>query len=757
MNTCNHAFCNYKHYLLLTAFLAAKAALPGQTEPENPKPDDSKIVRLQDFEISAPRTSAQTMAPTESPLTTLQPQSSINLQTIQNSIAPTADYAMIANLAPSVSNFSTNGPGLNESKPILRGFSDGQYNVTFDGIPFGDGNDFTHHTTSYFPAKLIGREVIDRGPGTASTIGMATFGGTIAMFSKDPLTTPAFIPTLSDGSYHTQLAHFEFNTGLLPKANNASAIASYQYMTSDGYRTFGTLRRNTYFIKYLQPVGKQTTLTFLGTYNNIKFNNPNDANPTQQQIYTLGRNFGQTNNPLDANGDDYQRNHQEKHADMEYIGLDSDLGSGWNVHDKVYTFNYNNVSHESPNTNSGPSKKDFGGQVKVNVVRAYGDYLAVTHDDQIGTLKTGVWFDYQHGPRYNYFYDETNPAAGPVVQNNILDVNHAGSNHGYAWNMHYWTRTWQPYAEYEWHITPALSIDPGLKYLSVNRSMHGPVNQDKEVQPFSFDQTYSKALPLVSANYLITHDWSAYAQYAQGFLTPALAESSELNAQLNTVKPQQTTNYQLGTVYKTDRFNADIDGYWINYSNFPVQFLNPAEVPGSPNFDSNDLVYFNARGAYYYGMEGEATFYIGNGLSVFANGSRNYATYKGSKRRVENNPQSTAGAGLIYDHAGLFASFMGKYIGPYTVYSGAPSPDVPLPAGSFAAVQGGYTLWDLALGYGWKLPAGSFIHSVKIRLQVNDLFNRQVQLLKAPKANPLNSTYSVLTPRDYFLTVSGQF
>ncbi len=752
MNTFHPSFFNrynINYYLRLLALLCASTALL--------KADDSKPLRLEEFEVSAPRTSALTAAPVESNLNTVQPQSSIGLQTIQNSIAPTADYAMIANLAPSMWDFSTNGPGLNESKLTLRGLGDGFYNVTFDGIPFGDGNDFTHHTTSYFPAKMIGRETIDRGPGDASTIGMATFGGTVAMFSKDPSSEMSFVPTLSDGSYHTELANFEVNTGLMPKANNASVIGSYQYMTSDGYRTFGTLRRNTYWLKYLQPVGKNTTLTFFGSYNNIKFNNPNDANPTEKDILTFGRNFGQTNNPLDVLGNDYQRNHQEKHADMEYIGFDGNLGSDWSVHDKVYTFNYNNVSHESPNTNSGPSKTDFGGQVKVNVVRAYGNYLAVTHDDSIGTLKTGVWFDYQHGPRYNYFYDETNPAAGPVVQNNYLDVNHKGSNHGYAWNMHFWTRTWQPYAEYSWHITPSLSLDPGLKYISVNRAMWGPVNQDKEVQPFNFDKTYAKLLPLVSLNDRITPDWSAYAQYAQGFLTPALAQSSELNPELNLVNPQTTTNYQIGTVYKTNRFNADIDGYWIDYKNFPVQELNPAEIPGTPNFDSNDMVYFDAKGVYYYGAEGEATYYMGDGLSLYTDGSRNYATYKSSKRRVENIPQWTAGYGLIYEYDGFFSSLMAKYIGPYTTYSGAANPDLPLPAGTLTQIQGGYTMYDLSLGYGYKLPAGSFLHSLKFRLQINDLFNREVQLIKTPNVNPMLTTYSVLTPRAYFFTVSGEF
>ena len=101
---------------------------------------------------------------------------------------------------------------------------------------------------------------------------------------------------------------------------------------------------------------------------------------------------------------------------------------------------------------------------------------------------------------------------------------------------------------------------------------------------------------------------------------------------------------------------------------------------------------------------------------------------------------------------------MAKYIGPFTVYTGAPAdPDLPLPAGAYPVVQGGYTMYDLALGYGYKLAPGSFLHSVKFRFVCNDLFNRQVQLLKKPNANPLSSTYSVLTPRGYFFTVSGEF
>ncbi|MGS0758487.1 TonB-dependent receptor plug domain-containing protein, partial [Roseateles sp. GG27B] len=79
---------------------------------------------------------------------------------------------------------SANGPGLSETKTTMRGFSDDQYNITFDGIPWGDTNNPAHHSTSFFPGSVIGGAVVERGPGNASNLGFATFGGSLNLFSK---------------------------------------------------------------------------------------------------------------------------------------------------------------------------------------------------------------------------------------------------------------------------------------------------------------------------------------------------------------------------------------------------------------------------------------------------------------------------------------------------------------------------------------------------------------------------------------------
>lgn len=294
---------------------------------------------------------------------------------------------------------------------------------------------------------------------------MATFGGTMALQTKDPRTQASFVPTLSFGSWNTKLAHFEANSGLLPGTNGGSLIASYQYMDSDGYRTFGTLRRNTYFFKYLQPIGNEgrTTLSFMGEYNNIKFNNPNASPLTGLQIATLGRNFGQVADPLARNGDYYGNNYQVKQTDTGFIALNSDLGNGWRLDDKVYTFFYNNSSLASPANNGGATivngrtvvGTDLAGRFKVNSVRAVGNTFAVSHSDDMGTFKTGVWFDYQHGPRdqtaLDYNVANAQRLGLVATLSGYLDPLAPATKGGYVYDMHSFTRTWEPYVEYAWH------------------------------------------------------------------------------------------------------------------------------------------------------------------------------------------------------------------------------------------------------------------------------------------------------------------
>ena len=80
-------------------------------------------------------------------------------------MSPVADYSEYVNYAPGTFSLNPNGIGLGQGKTFFRGFADGQYTMTFDGIPFEDTNTPTHHSWANFPSGWTDAVDFDRSPG----------------------------------------------------------------------------------------------------------------------------------------------------------------------------------------------------------------------------------------------------------------------------------------------------------------------------------------------------------------------------------------------------------------------------------------------------------------------------------------------------------------------------------------------------------------------------------------------------------------
>ena len=87
--------------------------------------------------------------------------------------------------------------------------------MTFDGIPFNDTNDPTHHSWVFFPAQTIGSTVFDRSPGSAASIGPSTYGGSVNLLSRSLTPEQQLNGTVSYGSFNTRLFDVEFDSGRL--------------------------------------------------------------------------------------------------------------------------------------------------------------------------------------------------------------------------------------------------------------------------------------------------------------------------------------------------------------------------------------------------------------------------------------------------------------------------------------------------------------------------------------------------------------
>ena len=82
-----------------------------------------------DIVVTATKVNKST--PITASIHTFEPQAIISRSIIEDSVPATADFSDVILLTPGASGTSNGGgPGLSESKTVLRGFQDGQFNIT---------------------------------------------------------------------------------------------------------------------------------------------------------------------------------------------------------------------------------------------------------------------------------------------------------------------------------------------------------------------------------------------------------------------------------------------------------------------------------------------------------------------------------------------------------------------------------------------------------------------------------------------------
>ena len=698
----------------------------------------------------AAKGTASAIAPTQASLQSTQPQSIITREFIEQSVAPTGEYSAIVNIAPSMSGTAANGPGLSETKTTLRGFKDDQYNITFDGIPWGDTNNPSHHSTSFFPASAIGGVVIDRGPGNASNLGYATFGGTINLFSKKPSQEPAFSVVTSLGTWNTRLFAASYESGRLANYGDATLQLNYNHLESDGYLTGNKIRSDNYTVKFQRPVGEASLLTAFASINDIKYvQNDNSNGPTLAQVAQFGKNYSLNNDPTSFNYTGY--NYSIKKTDFEYLRLQSELGSGLNIDNQLYTYAYNNqtISSTDPTgaTAAGtkvgpPGNKDIPGIDKQNKYRVVGDIVKATQRLGAGLARVGLWYETSSTDRHQYDLD--------LSLGNIRDPRETSpvpvTNASVKFDQQSKISTAQPFAEFEWAAAPGLTITPGLKFVNISRSVDASVNQTTRL-PQQTNVTYKSTLPFLTLNQQISPGLAAYGQYAKGFQIPDLNSFYIADPSKNSSDPQKSTNYQLGLVGKADRLTWDADIYRIDFTNKYV----------SNGLGGAAAAYVNIGGVTYKGIEGQTAYVVGAGFSLYANASVNRAVSSDTGQTIARAPNMTAALGGLYRQGPWSASLIYKRTGMsrQTEYDKTKPADYDyykLAAYNNTDLSVAYTIKDLGrsgMGIGAK--------ALKLQLNVFNLFNRQDATAITAASNKLYDQYLYQPVRSFQLSAKLDF
>ena len=697
--------------------LQAAFAEPG-ADADNQSAQSKALNSLDPVLVTAQAIKGPQLAPSQGSLIATQPQSIVGRDFIQNNDAPTANYTDIIKLTPSVWTVDPNGPGLMENLGTsIRGFQDGQFNVTFDGIPWGDSNDFTHHSTRYFIDWDVGNVIVDRGPGNAGTLGDATFGGTVYVQSDDPKHTMGLSVMASYGSFNTQVYGVRYDTGDVDQWGGTRAYLSLKTMSSDGYLSNANLERSNAFLKLIQPLNDSTEITAAANLNKLRQNPPVGATPAQ--LAAFGANYAYNTNP-DSQGY-YGYNLDVISTDYEYIGIISKV-AGFTFDNKIYTYGYfhdgyngEDVGGVLPNgataTGDVPNGTVNGannvpGELLINNYRSIGDIFRVSHDLGPGEVQAGAWFDHQTNLRALYEVDfSDNLAYNPDLTVPTGALPQAAYTDRLQHNQLF---TRQAYGQYVWHIIPGLDMTAGDKYVNFQRVVVAPVNQGTQL-PLNYSQTWTRNLPSADLHYKIMENWSAYAQYSKGFLAPNLNVLYVDDPGKNTLQPEATTNVQVGTTWVGDGLTVSADAYTINYSNQIAPFFT--------TFNNQPVKQFqNLGGVKYKGVELEGTYVVGMGFSVYANASYNIARLTNDTTTndtwVPLTPNRLSAIGLLYRQGAWQGSLIERYVGRRFGDTGDTYP------------LGGYGTADAAVNYYFG-PWGRAVKDAKVGVTMENITNRK--------------------------------
>lgn len=706
-------------------------------------------------------------------LDTEVPKSEISSEFIQEFTPPTTDYSEVVNIAPGTISYNSNGVGLGQGTIYFRGFIDGDFDLTWDGIPEGDTNNFTHHSWVWFPGPWIGNVEFDRSPGTASTIGPATYGGSINLFSPDVPSEQSIQPEVTYGSFNTLLIDGRYNTGLLGPKKNIGLSIDVHRMTSDGFETLNYIERNAGDIKVLYKLSDRTIVTGFSGVVHTFGNAPNNS-PYRAQIQTYGWNYMMENNdPTSAFYQAYNLNTIP--TDFEYVGVHSTLNHGWIVDAKPYTYSYNNAQYYAndggsdatglatgPNGSSGiitlaacGATSEGGGQNvaptaeaeatappgtysnlpcaidKLNSYRKYGETSTVSQSSKYGIFRTGIWYEWSTSDRYQIPSDPLTHYDQPVPK----------------FHENYWINSYNPFAEYEWHATQKLSVTAGFKYAYYTFALKqyaddgGVVGVPANGGPYiASERGFGASLPSASASYRIRSNWSVYGDFGKGDEIPpsSLFEVAGGGPEVGVIgSPMMTTTYQGGTVAKLNRFTVDADVFHVKFQNNYISYTTTN--PNNPAYNLNE--YYLGPDSVTLGFEAEANASLGYGLNLYANGTVDKANYVGSGvpsgLNVADTPSYTQDLAMTYQAHGYDLGIIEKRVGDYYDDNGSYHNQ---------AYVAPYNNLNLFLNY--TLRKNRMFDESKIQFGVNNLFNSE----NITDVFPFNSPVPVGTSAYYAST-----
>lgn len=622
------------------------------------------------------------------------------------------DLPILLNYLPNVVTTSDAGAGIGYTGIRVRGSDATRVNVTLNGVPYNDSESqgtFWVNLPDF--ASSVESIQLQRGVGT-STNGSGAFGASLNIKTTDYSEDASVAVGSSIGSFATRRHNVQFTTGLLKDHWEFNGRASQIF--SDGYIDRATSNLKSYYFSGAY-VGEKTLVkaTLFG-----------GQERTYQAYYGVDAETLATN----------------RTANFAGFYIDGD-GNEQFYGDQVDNYNQDHyqllVSHKFSNTLSGSAtlhytkgrgyfqeyqESDFFDDSDGTMFDFYGLTPFVANGNLVTSsdLETRRWLDNEfYGIVTNLNYTKGNVDASFGFAANQYDGLHYGeiiagsfiqldrplqrfySNFGDKGDVN-------AFAKANYKISSKLTAFLDLQQRFVTYDTNGIDNGN---EPFFTDVSYSFFNPKAGATYKINEKGNVYAS-----ISKAQREPNRNDFQNGSPEPEELIDYELGYRYAAQKFNININGYLMDYTNQLV-LTGAIDDQGSP-------LRANSGNSYRLGLEIDARvqlsnkFYAQPNIAFSQNTNVDFVVDDNGTpvnlgdTEISYSPSIVAGNALTYRiNKGFEVSFLSKYVGEQFLDN----------TQNDAAKLDAYFVNDLNAMYIWK--PSSLVKEVAFSALVNNIFN----------------------------------
>lgn len=616
----------------------------------------------------------------------------------------------------------------------MRGFNSSQIGVTVDGVPMSNNAAAGGNPASRFmDSENLESAKVSQGSGDLATPSYSALGGSINYQTIDPRNTAGVQGELSGGSFSSHREFLRLDTGKF--ADGTKAYVSGSRTDTEKWRGKGKNTRD-HFETKIQKVFGENKIGLSYTYNKRfdhdyldmsladynKFGRSYDlsttwtGDPLKDQSNYTGWTNGRTDQLLSLQGDFKLTDHA-----------------------RLSLVPYYQKEHGFGTYNPGHNPVTGAVQLMFRESRYYTDRYGVTskltYDLGQNQLAAGVWLEKYKYRNDRNWYTTINQAISGAPTHDVVQTD---------FNRQFVTNSATFYVQDTITLmNDRLKLDVGAKAISVSRDYTNLLNGTN-----GRSAKYSKSfLPQIGATYQLTANEQIFGNYAKNFSAPSTGVLT-VGTYNPDLKPESSTNIDLGIRTKRQTFDASLAVYHVKYDNRILQIKDSTN-----RYLLNADIFSNVGSITSKGVELASNWHPTQQFNLYTsltlNQSKFDQNYQASAtsvvqsggKTVPDSPKAMFFADASYHVGGYFAGINGKYVGKRfsTVDNTESAP--------------AYEVFGLRAGYKVKKLFG--VKDFRVQVNVDNLLNKSYLSSMYTGTTAGNPTYFTGTPRAVYLTIGG--